>query len=230
MEERKYKLFFSYDNSYGIFRSRTAENSFAPNRSENCDLVYFDTHECCAVKDVLTDIWCLFRSGKYILRRKDVVCMRINGVLLCYSLVSFRYKDLKESYKNFRCVNDFITAERESYLKSLHKDNKVLSIMEGKPLSLEDIATEEHIFYAISSEGGSDGKNQYSIVREDCRLYMFDGRSIFDVNPYNRPFLFLKTILFYLSEKMGEHGSPLLLTDRRELEMVQNFYKVHNHI
>jgi hypothetical protein len=49
--------------------------------------IKFNQHNCLSFKDFLIDITLLVRTGELDLKRKDMVCVRINGFLSCFQYI-----------------------------------------------------------------------------------------------------------------------------------------------
>lgn len=75
LDELRYRLYFSYENIYGIFRSNPP--AVYPATSADCNLCGIYEHDCTSFQDVLQDVLLKNRVGGFSLIVNDVVCIKM---------------------------------------------------------------------------------------------------------------------------------------------------------
>lgn len=228
-DKERFKMFFSFDSIFGIFRSR--EKMGFTEESSECDLLSVKMHNCVVPFDVLRDIIFLHRSGLLQLERNDVVCVRINGFITNFRYNGRTIDDPSKVESYFRQIKGFTKKEKAEYVEQIHSENKVLSVLDGKTYSLEMLNGSECTLYAIDSEFFFREKNGYVVA--DYSLYKLDHNEIRTENINCKPFQMIKNALFYFQKDIHagkKKKNVILLLDRKELEMVMDYSQLQKLI
>lgn len=217
ISESRYKLIFTYENVYGIFRPKRFMAD--PSDSNYYDLESFTIYENDSPDDVLRDIVFLTRADRIKLRFNDVIAIKLNGFVISYRFCGSINKH--EDKSRFVKVTDFFKKEKESYVSYIHRENMVLSILEGELYHIHSLDLNKHTFYCIDQEtyGPADCAGN---VLTNYSLFTLRRTVIQDVNPYNRPFVMLDNALYYFYKNQKKNQSSLLLYDKNELESLKD--------
>lgn len=226
MEKNRYRMLFSFENVYGIFRAKS-KMDFAKSSME-CELVFLDYHDCVIPSDLLLDILYFNRSGKLNLQRNDVVSVRINGCVSNFCFNGNKVTGFESALMNFYEVKGFINQERTVFLNDIHRSNKVMGVLDGYLYSIENMDINRYCFYAIDSEVFRKEGNGF--IRSDYSLYKMDENGIKADNLYCRPFQMIKNALYYFSRDAKGKRKALLLLNRYELEMIMDYYQLQKMI
>lgn len=225
MDEKRYRLFFSYDNVYGIFRSQSSMIAKASTDSEVCELW---EHSSAALDDVLKDIMLMRRAGKLKLRVNDVVCVKINGMLSCLRFAGEETSDLECAADNFRQIENFVREEYHKRIEHLHRHSMVLSVLDGRIFRIGDIDVAHSTLFAIGAEVFCADRDAVCGVRSEFSLYSLDqNNKIKNINPYGEPFFSVKNAICYYTATYRRAGEAILLLNRKELELVQDYYELN---
>jgi len=219
MEPSRYRMLFSLDNIYGIFRCRKGAGISAA--SPDCGLVSVKSHDCLTPYDVLKDILFLHRSAGIGIAGNDVICIRINGYVWSYRFLGIKDRQIENFMGNFVELKNFMAAEREAFINAAHDTNRVLSVLEGCLYDVRDIVHKCSSLYAIENEHFIEGRNGF--IFSDCFLYMFNGTAVRAKNLCGRPFSMVKNALYYFMKEKQKDASAILLLNREELEMAADY-------
>ena len=212
----RYAIMFSFDNIYGVFRSDGSIDSLD---SRKYDLILYDFHNSNSPKNVLTDLCFLLFSEKIDLCIDDIVAIRINGKLYCYRFTKIIKSSLcLDVFDCFVLVPTFLFDEINGYLNRIHDDYNVLSVLDGRILSLDRIRDLQ--CYCIVTETSSISCGNLSFC---FSLFCLSGLKIRNINPGGKPFVFLSDALYYFKKIQNKSYKPVLLFNRFELEMVKDY-------
>jgi len=226
MEDEKYQLFFSFENVYAVMRRKSG--NVDSQRSEDYEFIKFDKHNCLSFKDFLIDIMLLLRTGELDLKRKDMVCIRINGFLSCFQYNGYIIEEINEAWKNFAECKKFLYQEYHECIKNIHRQNKVLSVLDGRLFHVANIDLNVCRVFAIDTEiYDYIVKDMDNCVISEYSLYTLDEKCRVQImNPYNKTFQTLKNALFYLKNNKNKRKNTILVHDRQEIEMIIDYYEL----
>lgn len=216
VENERYQMLFSFDNVYGIFRSANGANEY---NSQNYELIRFLYHTSLAPDDVLKDIIYMIRAGEFFLNINDVICIKINGAFSSFRYLGMKYQDIEYASKNFIEVQKFLVDELQRYILTLHQENRVLSVLDGRTYSIDDFDGKTNILYCIDNE---TFRSSERAITSDYFLYVLKNSDIKVSNPYPRPFISIKHALYYFYKYRNKNTNAILLFNRYELEMVKD--------
>lgn len=215
----RYRLFFSLENLWGVFHSKSS--LLCPADSEECSLNSIFVHDCSSAEDILKDVLLRYRMERLHLIINDVVCIKINGYISCFRFVGIRNNNLESPFENFVEDKKFATKEIDSILDDLHNQNKVISVLNGQVLSLDNTDYRKSGIYCISREVYPG----QGIMRSEFMLYVIDkDGTIKIVNPNHRAFVSLRNAIYFYNKQRGEND--VLLLDRRELELAADYFQL----
>lgn len=216
----RYAIMFSLDNLYGLFRPRDFVSDM--DNSLFYDLISFDVHHENFVEDVLIDIYLAIRSGKVVININDVIVIKVNGKLFSYRYVK-KVSKFMVGTENFMPINNFLEQEINLYMEKIHKNNMVLSVLDGVLFHLNDKAIATKKVCCIEKELFQKGKN---VANNTFSLYGLIGYSIKNLNPGGKPFISLKNALYFFDRGFKGGRKSILLSDRRELEMIRDYLQL----
>ena len=224
ISEARYAMLFSYENIYGIFRPR--EFIKDTNDSKYYDLESFIVYENDSPDDVLKDIIYMVYARKIKLLFNDVICIKLNGFVISYRFCgSMNHHKLDES--RFIVIPDFLKKERETFISVLHKENMVLSILEGLLYNIASFDLKKYKVYCIDQE--SYGPADYSgNVITNYTLYTLKGNIIQNMNPTTRPFVMVSNALYFFYKSRKKDKRAVLLFDKKELELLRDHVELAN--
>lgn len=220
VSKERYKMLFAFDNSYGVFRKTVEEGE---DISSNYELIYFADHNCVLPVDVLLDIIFSLRTDSFDLCPNDVVCIRVNGQLNSYRFCGIQSWNADDIFENFLPIEDFLLKEQKDIINRLHKEARVLNILDGSTLSIKDAVLNKYSFYGIEKEMYPSSNKKNRIISE-YNIYSLENNAIHKVNPNGNPFFALKNALFFFYKKCNGKNSSVLLFDRKELEMIKDYW------
>lgn len=216
--EARYVILFSYQNIYGIFRPR--EFITDTNDSRYYDLENFTIYENDSPGDVLEDIVYMVRARKLKLHLNDVICIKLNGFVISYRFCG-SMNNHKLDTSRFVKIADFLNNERESYISIVHKENMILSILEGLLYNIASFNFKKYKVYCIDQE--SYGPADYSgNVITNYSLYALRGNTIQNMNLHTRPFVMVNNALYFFYKSRRKDKTSLLLFNKRELELLKD--------
>lgn len=218
VENKRYQMLFAFENVYGIFRICQQKVSL---KSVDYELVDFNYHESVSPMEVLKDLFYHTRSGETILEINDIVCIKINGATVSYRYSGLLNHDPEQSYKSFVEIEDFLLSEKTEYINWLHRENKVLNVMDGKVYSLSEINFKEWSFYSIDKEIFKK-QDRTAGIASDYSLYSLRNFMIQEITPFRKPFITVQHALFYFN-KYKQQCFSMLLLNRAELERIKDY-------
>jgi len=219
MEKARYELFFSFQNLFAVFRMKKDENKL--DQSQEGEIVFSERISSSDPEGVLKDILFLARLERIDLRINDVVVLRYNGQVKSYRFrgISGKNTTVKES---FVLICDFIREEKQEFLTNIHGENRVLSVLDGRILHLSNINLDKTIPCAID---GKTFESSGETIMSDYSLYVYDNNIVHIIDPEQRPFMQINVALLFFNQ-MKYKKQPLLLLNRKELEMIRDFYQL----
>lgn len=215
----RYKIFFSYENQYGVFRPQRNVHSYL--NSCEYDLKYASEYSSDSPEDALKDISFLVRAGKLDLKVNDVISVKMNGFSSSYRF----YGTLKEN--EFVLVPDFLRKERDFYIDHIHSLNMVLSILDAKLIPIDMLDLEKNEIYCIDKETFSPSDRSGSVV-SNYSLWTLKNNMIFNMNPCERPFVMISNALYFFQKKRKCEKNALLLLGKNEFELIRDFHALKN--
>lgn len=215
-------LLYSYENIYGLFRPKKYVKDY--DNSLYYELISYEAHKDSLAEDVLLDLCILIKAGKTSIEVNDVVCIRLNGKLVSYRYICKPAGKIKD-IDCFIRIQGFMKEEWQSYIERIHKDNKVISVLDGQLLSVDNSNLKNKRIYCIDEEVFMHEKK---FVNNAFTLYGLDGCSIKSLNPGGRPFISLKNALYYFARGRKREKKSLLLLNRKELEMIKDHVQLCN--
>lgn len=226
LEEEKYQLFFSFENVYAVMRRKN--ESYDSQESKDYRFIKFAKHNCLSFKDFLLDVILLIRTGKLEMKRKDMVCVRINGFLSSYQYNGHIFEKINEGWRNFTEYKDFLQQEYKKCIGNLHCQNKVLSVLDRRVFRVSNINLDISRIFAIDTEiYDYTVRNMDNCVISEYSLFTLDEKCRMQIiNPYNKTFQTLQNALFYLHNNKKKRENTLLLYARKELEMIIDYYEL----
>lgn len=219
ISEDRYKIFFSYENQYGVFRPQGNIHSYL--NSSEYDLICASEYSSDSPDDALKDISFLVRAGKLDLKANDVISIKINGFSSSYRFYGLR----KES--EFVLVPDFLRQERNFYIDCIHSLNMVLSVLDAKLIPIDRLNLEKSEIYCIDKETFSPSDRSGSVV-SNYSLWALKNNMIFNMNPCERPFVMISNALYFFQKKRNREKNALLLLDKNEFELIRDFHDLKN--
>ena len=230
MDIDKYHFIFGFENIVLVFRRKDVLN--ISECSEDFKVIYTYEHNCYTVEDVLLDLNISSQIGNKELIVNDVVGIKINGFVSCYQYLGSK-RDRNSAMEGYREISSFINVEKENTIKTLHKENKVISILDGTVFPIEELEHKKYILYAIDGEIFKPNANRFNgFSTTDYSLYCLEKTEILNINPYRRPFFNISVALYYfLNNKVScRKKQSLLLLNRQELYMVRDFFQLNELI
>lgn len=233
MDPRRYQFIFGYSNMVVVFHPKDIKMECK--KSKDFDAVYSYEHNCNSCKDALLDISILVKTGQYDLKIRDVVAIKINGSISCFGYRGKNSNSISSLENSFYEIKDFVHEEKNEIIQKVHKENKVISVLDGEIIPVEDIKLDQNVLYAIDGEifKAADylGKG---ISTTDYSLYRLEKFEIENVNPYHKPFFNINVALYFFLNrrkfKNDKNKKPLLLFNRQELDMVKDFFQLNTLI
>lgn len=215
-------MLFSFDNVYGIFRGMSGTDK---NNSRNYELIRYLEHTSLAPDDVLKDIIYMIRAGEISLEINDVICIKINGAFASFRYSGMKYQNIEFASRNFLVVQKFLIDELQWYISRLHRENRVLSVLDGRTFSVNEIDARKQTLYCIDNETFRSAERA---ITSDYFLYVLKNSVIKESNPYPRPFISIKHALYYFFKYRSKNADALLLYNRHELEMIKDHSELKN--
>ena len=161
----------------------------------------------------------MIRAGEFFLNINDVICIKINGAFSSFRYLGMKYQDIEYASKNFIEVQKFLVDELQRYILTLHQENRVLSVLDGRTYSIDDFDGKTNILYCIDNE---TFRSSERAITSDYFLYVLKNSDIKVSNPYPRPFISIKHALYYFYKYRNKNTNAILLFNRYELEMVKD--------
>lgn len=220
----RYKMLFSFENAYGIFR-RLEEGEEARDESFNYQLIDYNTHQCIIIEDVLKDIIFMMRSGYTEISINDVICIKINGAVVSYRFCGMKNYNPEYFSKNFIELPGFLDEEINFYVSELRKEKKLLNVLDGKVYLLDEINLKKYVICCIDKEV-FQSSNSSAGVFSDYSIYTLKDLRIKPLKPYSQPFKMMKNVLYYLNKSKKNNDALILLMNRSELEFVKDYYQL----
>lgn len=230
VEWNRYQFLFGFENLVSVFRPK---NPMALEKSSSkFDLVYSYENNCTSTYDVLLDLDVLVRSEQKELILNDVVGIKINGAVTCYRYLGKR-NNVESIWDIFKEVEKFTSGEIGQIVSELHRNNQVLSVLDGKIISIKDIDFNRQMIFAIDGESFNTidcyGKGY---LTTDYSLYKLQNLNVINANPYYRPFFNINVALYHFLNnkeyKRNKSKKPILLLNRYELELIRDYYQIHD--
>lgn len=218
----RYAILFSYENVYGLFRPKETVKYHL--NSSDYELISFDTHNSNFEGDVLTDLCFLVSANKLNIRINDVICIRSNGRLFSYLYIK-KLKGISDYSDCFMKIKDFFKDEIYGYLDRIHNESRVLSVLDGKILSISDPNLRKSRVYCIERETFD---HKTSCLTSNYSMFGLFDKDIRNINPGGLPFVSLKNAIYYYNKNRKKGQSGLLLFNRRELEMIKDYGQLNN--
>lgn len=213
------RFFFSLENLCGIFRPKST--TLCPVDSEGCILISIFDHKCSSTEDILKDVLLRSRMDSLHISINDIVCIKINGYISCFRFVGLRSNSLEAPFDNFTEEKNFVIKEMGAILTELHDQNKVISVLDGQVLSLDNTDYRKSGIYCISREVYPG----QGFMRSEFMLYVIDREGVIKVvNPNHRAFVSLQNAIYFYNKRRREND--VLLLDRRELELAADYYQL----
>lgn len=214
----RYSMLFSYENIYGLFRLKETEQVTSMDYSVDYDLLAFEIHNCNSIKDILIDIYYSEMSGKIQLLLNDIICIRFNGKVSCYRYVHLMdYLNLEECFKP---ITGFFDIEIERYISKIHKEKMVLSVLDGRLISIEKNNLKGFKFFCLENASFNKAELKDNIF---CfSLYGLTGKNINKVDSLDVPFVSLNNALYYFYKIKRSKKNAFLVFDREELKMIRD--------
>ena len=218
----RYAMMFSFENLYGIMRA--GEFVKDADKSRYYELVSCDIHKNVRTDDVLLDICFYEKSGRFSLSVNDVICIRISGKLYAYRYMR-KPQNTSIDLDCFTLIENFFDDEINDYIRKIHSAGYVLNIPDGKLFSIKDKEFKNKHVCCIEGECFENSKNY---INYTFSLYGLFGLSIKNMDPYGRPFISLSNALYFFNRDKGNDKQSLLLLNKKELEMLKDFYELNN--
>lgn len=218
--EERYKMFFGYENQYGIFHPKEDIQDYLDSCQYN--LAYVSEYNSDAPSDVLKDISFLIRAGKFELRVNDVISIKMNGFISSYRFCGTLHKE-----NDFILVPDFLKKEKDFYVKQIHEMNMVLSVLDARAVPMNELNLEKNKIYCIEKEIYLPSDSSGSVV-SNYSLLMLKNNMILNMNPSGRPFVMIANALYYFMRKQNRENGILLLLDKHEFELIRDFHDLSN--
>lgn len=226
-DNERYKLFFGIENACGIFRSKS--DQLIEDKSENYDLVYYSPCSSVSVDDALKDLFFMYRSSLLQLNTDDVVCVKINGISICYRFIGYINNITEECEQNFVECSSFLQEERSKYLLYLEHTKKMLSILDANIYSLEELDPRYHLVCCIDKESFKKTIYTSNIISE-YTLYILKNISLKRIEPCKKPFNKINNLQYYLKKLQSGNKSLVLLNNRAELEHVRDYWQLQGMV
>lgn len=224
---RRYEMLFSFENLYGIFRTNEVQKEHIC--SKNYELVYLKAHENMTQDDVLKDLIFLNRSGEVEMQINDIVCIKINGEISCFRFSGIKNHNPECTKNNFAEIKGFLDEEKKEFISSLHRENKILSVLDGKIYEIENIDPEKHTFYCIHNEIFKKSSRSANITAIYSLYYLKD-MVIAQANPFSQPFVTIQHALYFFYKNKKRNPKSMLLLSRAELEMIRDYYQLRQFV
>lgn len=223
LSNRRYKLIFSFENLYGIFRTNEVQKEHI--RSKDYELVYLKTHENMTQDDVLKDLIFLNRSGEVDMQINDIVCIKINGEISCFRFSGIKNHNPECTKNNFAEIKNFLEEEKKEFVSKLHSENKILSVLDGQVYEIGEIDPAEHTFFCIHNEIFKKSSRSANITAI-YSLYSLKNMVIAQANQFSQPFVTIQHALYFFNKYKKRNPKSMLLLNRAELEMIKDFYQL----
>lgn len=232
MDLERYQFMFGFDNLVTVFQPH--DYMKITHDSKDYKVAYSFKHTCSSIEDVLIDLEVFICTGNEKLVLNDVVGIKINGSIYC-----FRYLGMKKEWLSlvdgYHEITNFIDNEKNTLVREIHKENKVVSVLHGELIPVEKLEIDKSIFYAIDGEmfkpTGNYGKG---FTTTDYSLYCLENMEINQVNPYHKPFFNISVALYYFlhskSNARDKKRCLVLLLNRQELEMIKDYHQLNRLI
>lgn len=215
----KYAMMFSFENIYGVFRPKKK----ATTDSREYDLIMYDYHNNNSPGDVLVDLCFFVLSDKNQLRMNDIISIRVNGKLFCYRYIKKIGANFQSSvFECFELVPNFLFDEISDYLKQIHSEGCVLSILDGRILFVHDLLN-CHV-YCIKSDVSYYTNGSSSFYYSVLCLFK---SVVSNINPGGFPFISLNNAFYHYKKCCNKNVSSILVYDRYELEMIKDYYELY---
>lgn len=231
MEIDRYHFIFGFDNMIAIFVP--CNTMHITQNSEDYRLAYTFEHTCSSIEDALMDLRVFVSTGNGKLRLNNVVGIKINGSIYCFRYLGNRKENLSVM-ENYQEITRFTDKEKKSLIDSIHRENKVMDVLSGETIKIENVVISDNTFYAIDGENFKPvGNYEKGFTTTDYFLYMLENTEISKVNPYTMPFFNIGVALYYFlhsKSKKNKKKKPILLLNRSELEMIRDFCQLNQLI
>ena len=227
ISKERYKLFFSMENSYGIFRLKDNTEDY---KSYNYECVNFFDHDCVFPSEVLIDILLHMRSGNYLfILPGDIVSICINGILYSYrfcGVTSWNPDNIEDVFEDMG--TSFFNSEKKKIINRLHESGMVLDVLKGNVISLKEKSDlKRYNFYGIEKETYSF--KPFNFVSE-YNIYRLKDGKITNINPNDSSFYNISHVLLYYMKRCQNEKYSVLLFNRKELEMIKDCMDINNGI
>ena len=223
ISKRRYQIMFSLNNSFGVMRKKEDSNLC---NSLGYECIYYANHDCVYPREVLIDILFRLRSGDCdVLMFGDIVSVNVNGILHSYQFLGVKSWDPENIEQTFVALGtDFFKEEKKEIISKLHKNGMVLDLLDGTAISIRDEGIlKNYEFYGIEKEIYHIKSFNINMISE-YSIYKLKNNKIVKANPGGTSFYDLKNALFYFLKKYHKEHFSVLLFDRKELEMVKDYY------
>lgn len=149
MEIDRYHFIFGFDNMIAIFVP--CNTMHITQNSEDYRLAYTFEHTCSSIEDALMDLRVFVSTGNGKLRLNNVVGIKINGSIYCFRYLGNRKENLSVM-ENYQEITRFTDKEKKSLIDSIHRENKVMDVLSGETIKIENVVISDNTFYAIDGE------------------------------------------------------------------------------
>lgn len=238
LKDKRFSFIYGFDNAALVFHSIKGELSVDSVDYE--EILYYE-HNCSTPNDVLLDFTALCNSiDDPVIHPNDVLGVKVNGVAICYRFLGFRGKGKSLEVSNsFVEIPEFIKNEKEHYIRKLHRDNKVLSILDKKEYSIDEIDMDKYTLYAIEGEVYRIlPKDSREFVTMDYSIYKYVDSEIININPHHKPFLEVRVALMYFlglnaafkKKDANNKKESLLLLNKKELNILKDYYQLNTSL
>ena len=225
ISKRRYQIMFSLHNSFGVMRKK---EDCQLNNSLGYECIYYSDHDCVYPREVLIDILFRLRSGDCnILMFGDIVSVSVNGVLHSYQFLGVKSWNPENIEQTFVSLGtDFFKEEKKAIISKLHKKGMVLDLLDGAAISIKDEGIlRSYEFYGIEKEVYHIKSKSFKIdTISEYSIYKLKNNKIVKANPGGTSFYDLRNALFYFLKKYHKEHFSVLLFNRKELEMVKDYY------
>jgi len=225
LSENRFEFFFGFENMLALFR-----NEGRPSKNSNAyEIINLLKIECGNEKDALTDCMVYSDSGLLKVKINDVIGIKINGMQSFYRYLGRRFQAYEDVDKNFFKIEDFIQREKTGFLRKIHKLGYVLDVLNHSLVSIDELTLDDATYYAIDSEHFKTQRNSDSdIIVSDFSIYSIANLKVMNLTP-QKPFLEIKNALYYFSGiKKAANKKAILVLDRKELNMICDYYSLDN--
>lgn len=224
-EELKNRLFFSLENLYGIFETKDISSGVITNNSKDYRLNYLDTHRNSLITDVIKKISYIQRTGMLSLNTNNVVCIKINGLISCYRYMGVKTNNPERFFENFVEVKRFVNREMEEKIENLHRDNKVVGAVDGRVYHIDELENQK--LYALDYEVFRKENNLYNATSNYVLYGLDQNGRLQNTQPDSKSFTMIQNALYYFYKAKQKDPAAVLLFNRKELEIVNDYYQLN---